>query len=107
MAPGIGQRLREARIRRGIELSRVEQVTKICAKYLCAMEEDRWELLPGHAYARGFLSTYAGFPDSGRRLGLALEAVHRTWASSLTGSGAGLAGNNSDGHQRRRSHSAT
>jgi cytoskeleton protein RodZ len=61
MAPGIGQRLREARIRRGIELSQVEQVTKIRAKYLCAMEEDRWELLPGHAYARGFLSTYAGF----------------------------------------------
>ncbi|MDQ5832353.1 MAG: helix-turn-helix domain-containing protein [Actinomycetota bacterium] len=61
MAPEIGQTLREARIRRGIELSRVEQVTKIRTKYLCAMEEDRWELLPGHAYARGFLSTYARF----------------------------------------------
>jgi cytoskeleton protein RodZ len=61
MAPEIGQALREARIHRGIELSRVEQVTKIRTKYLCAMEEDRWELLPGHAYARGFLSTYARF----------------------------------------------
>ena len=61
MAPEIGQALREARILRGIELSRVEQVTKIRTKYLCAMEEDQWELLPGPAYARGFLSTYARF----------------------------------------------
>jgi cytoskeleton protein RodZ len=61
MAPEVGQTLREARVRRGIELSRVEQVTKIRTKYLRAMEEDRWELLPGHAYARGFLSTYARF----------------------------------------------
>ena len=61
MAPEIGQTLREARTRRGIELSRVEQVTKIRSKYLSAMEEDRWELLPGEAYAGGFLSTYARF----------------------------------------------
>ena len=61
MAPEIGTTLRETRIRRGIELSQVEQVTKIRTKYLGAMEEDQWELLPGHAYARGFLSTYARF----------------------------------------------
>lgn len=61
MAPEIGKTLREARIRRGLELGSVEQVTKIRIKYLSAMEEDRWELLPGEAYARGFLSTYARF----------------------------------------------
>ncbi len=61
MAPEVGHALREARTRRGIELSEVERVTKIRSKYLRAMEEDRWELLPGAAYARGFLSTYAQF----------------------------------------------
>lgn len=61
MASGIGQTLHEARAARGIELDEVERVTKIRVKYLRAMEEDRWEVLPGDAYARGFLSTYASF----------------------------------------------
>jgi cytoskeleton protein RodZ len=61
MESGIGQSLREARAARGIELDEVERVTKIRVKYLRAMEEDRWEVLPGDAYARGFLSTYARF----------------------------------------------
>ena len=61
MGSGIGQTLREARAARGIELGEVERVTKIRVKYLRAMEEDRWEVLPGDAYARGFLSTYASF----------------------------------------------
>jgi cytoskeleton protein RodZ len=61
MAPPIGESLHEARARRGIELSDVERATKIRVKYLRAMEEERWELLPGAAYARGFLRTYGGF----------------------------------------------
>jgi cytoskeleton protein RodZ len=61
MAPEVGQSLREARVRRGIELNQVEQTTKVRVRYLRAMEEDRWELLPGPAYARGFLRTYARF----------------------------------------------
>ena len=61
MAPPIGESLREARARRGIELSDVERATKIRVKYLRAMEEERWELLPGAAYARGFLRTYGSF----------------------------------------------
>jgi Helix-turn-helix domain len=61
MAPDVGHALREARIRRGIELSEVQQITKIRTRYLRAMEEERWELLPGAPYARGFLSTYARF----------------------------------------------
>jgi cytoskeleton protein RodZ len=69
MAPPIGESLREARARRGIELSEVERATKIRVKYLRAMEEERWELLPGAAYARGFLRTYGSF------LGLDGEAL--------------------------------
>jgi cytoskeleton protein RodZ len=61
MTTRIGQALREARSDRGIELSEAERVTKIRAKFLRAMEEDRWEELPAPVYARGFLSTYARF----------------------------------------------
>jgi cytoskeletal protein RodZ len=59
MAPDVGDMLREARERRGLELDDVERVTKIRVRHLRAMEEDRWDLLPGSAYARGFLRTYA------------------------------------------------
>lgn len=61
MPTSVGQTLRKARLERGIELSEVERVTKIRPKYLQAIEADRWDLLPGEAYARGFLSTYAQF----------------------------------------------
>lgn len=57
----VGQALREARTARGIELAEVERVTKIRLKYLRAMEDGHWDLLPGEAYARGFLATYAQF----------------------------------------------
>jgi cytoskeleton protein RodZ len=59
MAREVGDTLREARERRGLELDEVERVTKIRVRHLRAMEADRWELLPGSAYARGFLRTYA------------------------------------------------
>jgi cytoskeleton protein RodZ len=61
MAPEIGQTLRQARIARGLELSDVEQETKIRAKYLAAIEDERWEVLPGDPYNRGFLVSYAQF----------------------------------------------
>jgi cytoskeleton protein RodZ len=57
----IGSSLREARVRRGLELSQVERDTKIRARYLAALEDDRFEALPGPAYARGFLRTYADY----------------------------------------------
>jgi cytoskeleton protein RodZ len=69
MAPTIGQKLRQARTERGLELSEVERATKIRAKFLEAMEEDRWEELPAPVYARGFLDIYA------RHLGLDHKAL--------------------------------
>jgi len=58
---GIGQRLREARAARGLALADVQARTKIRSEYLRAMEEERWEALPGSAYARAFLRTYGNF----------------------------------------------
>lgn len=57
----IGTSLREARIRRGLELAQIEGDTKIRARYLAALEDDDFDALPGPAYARGFLRTYADY----------------------------------------------
>ena len=57
----IGNSLREARMRRGIEFAQAEQATKIRGKYLRALEEERFELLPSETYVKGFLRTYADY----------------------------------------------
>ena len=55
----IGTTLREERIRLGLGIDEVEAGTKIRAKYLMALEDERFEALPGTAYARAFLRDYA------------------------------------------------
>jgi cytoskeleton protein RodZ len=45
----IGSSLREARLRRRLELSQIEHDTRIRSKYLGALEEDRFDALPGPA----------------------------------------------------------
>jgi cytoskeletal protein RodZ len=57
----IGDRLREARMRQGLDLTEVEVATKIRAKYLRAMENDEFSMLPGSTYVKSFLRTYAEY----------------------------------------------
>jgi cytoskeleton protein RodZ len=57
----IGSSLRAAREHQGLELSAVERETRIRTKYLQALEDERFALLPGTAYVKGFLRTYADF----------------------------------------------
>jgi transcriptional regulator with XRE-family HTH domain len=57
----IGTSLREARLRQGLSLAQVEVQLRIRCRYLAALEEERFELLPGMAYARAFLRGYADF----------------------------------------------
>ena len=57
--PDIGATLREARMRQRIDISEVESETKIRAKYLRALENEEWDLLPGPTYVKSFLRTYA------------------------------------------------
>jgi cytoskeletal protein RodZ len=57
----IGHSLREARTRRGLSSADVQKGIRIRERYLTALEEERWELLPGEAYTKGFLRTYAEF----------------------------------------------
>jgi cytoskeleton protein RodZ len=59
----IGSTLREARTRRGLELSDVQRATRIRTKYLAALEDEQFDKLPAEAYARAFLRTYADFLD--------------------------------------------
>lgn len=57
--PEIGATLREARMRARIDISEIEAETKIRAKYLRALENEEWELLPGPTFVKSFLRTYA------------------------------------------------
>lgn len=59
----IGAALAAARARAGLEIADVEERTKIRARYLRALEEERWAELPSSAYAKGFLRTYADLLD--------------------------------------------
>jgi cytoskeletal protein RodZ len=59
--PGIGPTLRDARIRARIDMAEVEARTKIRARYLRAIENEEWELLPGPVYTKSFLRTYGDY----------------------------------------------
>ena len=58
---GIGVEMRAARIRSGAEISDIAQKLRIGQAYLEAIEEGRFDRLPGHVYGFGFLKTYARF----------------------------------------------
>jgi Helix-turn-helix domain len=57
----IGASLREARLRKGLNFPELETGTKIRGKYLQALEDERFDLLPGDTYIKGFLRTYAEY----------------------------------------------
>ena len=57
--PEIGETLRDARMRAHIDVSEIEAQTKIRAKYLRALENEEWSLLPGPTFVKSFLRTYA------------------------------------------------
>ncbi|AET69343.1 hypothetical protein Desor_3896 [Desulfosporosinus orientis DSM 765] len=59
----IEQQLRMARETKGLELKEIEEITKIPSKYLQALEEGDFCVLPGGVYTVGFLRSYARFLD--------------------------------------------
>ena len=46
-------------MRRGLSPADVHKAIRIRERYLTALEEESWEMLPGEAYTKGFLRTYA------------------------------------------------
>jgi cytoskeleton protein RodZ len=79
----IGTILREARNRRKIDLEEVEAATRIRVRYLRAIENEEWDVLPGGVYTRGFIRTYASF------LGLDGERLADVYRSSVEAAPAG------------------
>jgi len=55
----IGSSLREARLRQDLDFPELEERTKIRPKYLRALEDERFDILPAPTYVRGFLRSYA------------------------------------------------
>ena len=64
----IGQTLRETRMRNRIDITEVEAGTKIRAKYLRALENEEWDLLPGPTFVKTFLRSYADYLGLDSRL---------------------------------------
>jgi hypothetical protein len=57
----IGNSLREARLRQQLDWPQIELATKIRAKYLRALEDEQFGILPAQPYVKGFLRTYAEY----------------------------------------------
>lgn len=61
MSPSLGETLQRSRVARGITLEDAERVTRIPRRYLEALEQENYGILPAPVYARGFLRSYAGY----------------------------------------------
>src|SRR5687767_7018900 len=57
--PRIGAALKEERERQGLSIEDLEERTKIRTRYLRALENEDWDIIPAPSYVRGFLRTYA------------------------------------------------
>lgn len=71
----IGERLKEARLKKGLSLKEVEAELRIRKTYLEALENDNFSVMPAEAYTRAFLRTYAEF------LGLDPKEILREYES--------------------------
>lgn len=59
----VGGTLKKARVQRKLSLADVEEITKIRIKYLEAMEDNNFSVLPPGMYGSAFLRSYARFLD--------------------------------------------
>ena len=72
-APHVGEVLKTARERKGVDLSRAERETKIRARHLAALEAGDFDDLPAPVYTKGFLRNYSTY------LGLDAEEMLARW----------------------------
>lgn len=75
---GEGQMLRTARENKQWSLTDTEEVTKIRVRYIQALEEENYGILPGLTYAKGYLRTYA------KQLGLNSDEIIALYSASMT-----------------------
>src|SRR3954471_21978874 len=102
--PEIGETLRETRMRRRIDMTEVEAATKIRAKYLRALENEEWDLLPGPTFVKTFLRTYAEYLDLDPRLLVEeyRQRYERPASQDLTPFGPGMGAQRGRGRGRQR-----
>lgn len=55
----IGERLKQEREQKKMSLEEVQKATKIQVRYLKAIEEEKFEVMPGSFYVRAFIKEYA------------------------------------------------
>lgn len=58
---GVGERLRYARLAKKLTLEQAEADTNIRARYLAAVEEERYQDTPGDVFVRGIIRTYGNY----------------------------------------------
>lgn len=71
MSEALGDRLREAREARGMTLEQLASVTRLNPLFIKALENGRWDLLPGQVYLKPFVKSCA------EALGLDLKELYR------------------------------
>lgn len=73
----IGDLLRQAREKKGLSLREIEDETNMRWKYLEALENEDFEVIPGETYVKGFLRNYSAFLglDSDQMLELYREKI--------------------------------
>ena len=75
---GEGQMLQAAREEKQWSYTYTEEITKIRVRYIQALEEEKYEILPGTTYVKGYLRTYA------KQLGLNPNEIIALYNSSAT-----------------------
>lgn len=55
----LGQFLKQARVEKNISIEEIQEITKIRKRYLEAIENGEYDVLPGQFYARAFIKSYS------------------------------------------------
>ncbi|EHQ90316.1 helix-turn-helix domain-containing protein [Desulfosporosinus youngiae] len=74
---GEGQMLRTAREEKGWSLLETEEITKIRVRYIQALEEEEYGIIPGATYVKGYLRTYS------KQLGINPDEIIELYSSSI------------------------
>ena len=92
-------------MRRRIDMTEVEAATKIRAKYLRALENEEWDLLPGPTFVKTFLRTYAEYLELDPRMLVEeyRQRYERPSTQDLTPFGPGMGGSRRRRQRPRRS----
>jgi hypothetical protein len=104
--PEIGDQLRETRMRNRIDITDVEAATKIRAKYLRALENEEWDLLPGPTFVKTFLRTYADYLGLDARNLVEEYREGDEQAAGPTATPAATAGAGDDGARKKKRKAA-